>query len=30
MAILMIRHLTGGAWGMVIRRIWGGHAHACR
>ncbi len=23
MAILMIRHLTGGAWGMVIRRILG-------
>src|SRR3954471_13326310 len=24
MAILMIRHLTGGGWGMVIRRILGG------
>ena len=24
MAILMIRHLTGGGWGMVIRRIMGG------
>jgi len=23
MAILMIRHLTGGGWGMVIRRIMG-------
>src|SRR6266516_3074628 len=23
MAILMIRHLTGGGWGMVIRRILG-------
>src|SRR5208282_1604743 len=23
MAILMIRHLTGGGWGMVIRRIQG-------
>ena len=27
MAILMLRHLTRGAWGMVIRRITGrGHA----
>src|SRR3954453_11006067 len=24
MAIVMIRHLTGGGWGMVIRRILGG------
>src|SRR5215472_16723790 len=23
MAIVMIRHLTGGGWGMVIRRILG-------
>ena len=23
MAILMIRHLTGGGWGIVIRRILG-------
>src|SRR5579859_2970096 len=23
MAILMIRHLTGGGWGMIIRRILG-------
>ena len=23
MVILMIRHLTGGGWGMVIRRILG-------
>jgi len=23
MAILMIRHLTGGGWGMVIRRVLG-------
>ncbi len=23
MAILMLRHLTGGGWGMVIRRIMG-------
>ena len=23
MAILMIRHLTGGGWGMVIRRLLG-------
>src|ERR1700746_866422 len=23
MAILMVRHLTGGGWGMVIRRILG-------
>src|ERR1700726_2564638 len=23
MAILMIRHLTGGGWGVVIRRILG-------
>jgi hypothetical protein len=22
-AMLMIRHLTKGAWGMVVRRIWG-------
>ena len=26
MAIIMIRHLTGGGWGVVIRRIQG----ACR
>src|SRR4029077_12901508 len=24
MAIVMIRHLTGGGWGVVIRRILGG------
>src|SRR5215468_12480776 len=23
MAILMIRHMTGGGWGMVIRRVLG-------
>ncbi|MBA3916401.1 MAG: hypothetical protein H0X25_21665 [Acidobacteriales bacterium] len=22
-ALLMIRHLTKGAWGMVVRRVWG-------
>ena len=30
MAILMLRHLTKGAWGMVIRRILGRPCAACR